>query len=368
MRDARRRGAGRPPGRRSTAPTAPRRAASEAIDALFAGAASWRMRRSTAPTRVVGDGADVAVAVRSSATAEDLSDASFAGQQETYLSIVGPRGRAPPRRPLLGQPVLAAGDRVPPPAGDRRRRRRDGGRRPAPGRGRGRRCAVHGRPAHRRPARRSRSRRPSDSACRSSAARSPPIATASTRSPSSSARDRSRASPSPTASTRPPARIERVALDAAAGVRCLPERRRGRRARDAGQARRAGLRPRDRHRVGRRPGPRGPAPGPPAAGAARDGAREAHTGARRRRAARRDGSHRLGDARNTAPKEPAMKRSDDRILTTHVGSLARSHELLDAMQARATRTAMSTTRPSRPSSPPRSRTWSGARSRAASTS
>ncbi len=33
--------------------------------------------------------ADVDVAVRSSATAEDLPDASFAGQQETYLNIVG---------------------------------------------------------------------------------------------------------------------------------------------------------------------------------------------------------------------------------------------------------------------------------------
>ena len=33
--------------------------------------------------------ADVAVAVRSSATAEDLPDASFAGQQETYLNVVG---------------------------------------------------------------------------------------------------------------------------------------------------------------------------------------------------------------------------------------------------------------------------------------
>ena len=32
---------------------------------------------------------DVAVAVRSSATAEDLPDASFAGQQETYLNVVG---------------------------------------------------------------------------------------------------------------------------------------------------------------------------------------------------------------------------------------------------------------------------------------
>ncbi len=35
-------------------------------------------------------GADLAVAVRSSATAEDLPDASFAGQQETYLNIRGP--------------------------------------------------------------------------------------------------------------------------------------------------------------------------------------------------------------------------------------------------------------------------------------
>ncbi|MEO0374876.1 MAG: PEP/pyruvate-binding domain-containing protein, partial [Cyanobacteria bacterium P01_A01_bin.17] len=30
---------------------------------------------------------DVDVAVRSSATAEDLPDASFAGQQETYLNV-----------------------------------------------------------------------------------------------------------------------------------------------------------------------------------------------------------------------------------------------------------------------------------------
>ncbi|HSG35112.1 MAG TPA: phosphoenolpyruvate synthase [Sphingomonadaceae bacterium] len=33
--------------------------------------------------------AEIAVAVRSSATAEDLPDASFAGQQETYLNVVG---------------------------------------------------------------------------------------------------------------------------------------------------------------------------------------------------------------------------------------------------------------------------------------
>ena len=36
-----------------------------------------------------GDDADLAVAVRSSATAEDLPDASFAGQQETYLNVRG---------------------------------------------------------------------------------------------------------------------------------------------------------------------------------------------------------------------------------------------------------------------------------------
>lgn len=34
-------------------------------------------------------GSDVAVAVRSSATAEDLPDASFAGQQETFLNVLG---------------------------------------------------------------------------------------------------------------------------------------------------------------------------------------------------------------------------------------------------------------------------------------
>ncbi|WP_182405541.1 phosphoenolpyruvate synthase [Psychrobacter sp. GP33] len=37
----------------------------------------------------MSDGQEIAVAVRSSATAEDLPDASFAGQQETYLNIRG---------------------------------------------------------------------------------------------------------------------------------------------------------------------------------------------------------------------------------------------------------------------------------------
>jgi len=39
--------------------------------------------------RRLGDGADIAVAVRSSATAEDLPEASFAGQQETFLNVRG---------------------------------------------------------------------------------------------------------------------------------------------------------------------------------------------------------------------------------------------------------------------------------------
>ena len=37
----------------------------------------------------LGDSASGPVAVRSSATAEDLPYASFAGQQDTYLNIVG---------------------------------------------------------------------------------------------------------------------------------------------------------------------------------------------------------------------------------------------------------------------------------------
>ncbi|MDE2304252.1 MAG: phosphoenolpyruvate synthase [Gammaproteobacteria bacterium] len=39
--------------------------------------------------RSMGQGAEFAVAVRSSATAEDLPDASFAGQQETFLNVRG---------------------------------------------------------------------------------------------------------------------------------------------------------------------------------------------------------------------------------------------------------------------------------------
>src|SRR3712207_6691144 len=39
--------------------------------------------------QLAGNDPDISVAVRSSATAEDLPDASFAGQQETFLNIRG---------------------------------------------------------------------------------------------------------------------------------------------------------------------------------------------------------------------------------------------------------------------------------------
>ena len=54
-------------------------------------------------------GRDPAVAVRSSATAEDLPEASFAGQQETYLNVSG--ARCDPQ--VLGQPVDGARHRIP---------------------------------------------------------------------------------------------------------------------------------------------------------------------------------------------------------------------------------------------------------------
>ena len=65
-------------------------------------------------------GTDAAVAVRSSATAEDLPGASFAGQQDTYLNIVGRRER--PRRgaSVLGVAVDRPGRRLPGHPGHRR--------------------------------------------------------------------------------------------------------------------------------------------------------------------------------------------------------------------------------------------------------
>ena len=67
--------------------------------AKLATAARNRLLAAPIPTRIeeaitkaylmLGDGECVPVAVRSSATAEDLPFASFAGQQETYLNIIG---------------------------------------------------------------------------------------------------------------------------------------------------------------------------------------------------------------------------------------------------------------------------------------
>jgi pyruvate,water dikinase len=64
-------------------------AASAAIDALFAGTDLVDGDIDDAYAVLAGGDADVPVAVRSSATAEDLGDASFAGQQETYLPVTG---------------------------------------------------------------------------------------------------------------------------------------------------------------------------------------------------------------------------------------------------------------------------------------
>jgi pyruvate,water dikinase len=62
--------------------------ASEQIRALFAEEISDSLRAEIA-NEYAALGGDVPVAVRSSATAEDLPEASFAGQQDTYLNVRG---------------------------------------------------------------------------------------------------------------------------------------------------------------------------------------------------------------------------------------------------------------------------------------
>ncbi|WP_026554659.1 PEP/pyruvate-binding domain-containing protein [Arthrobacter sp. 35W] len=69
-------------------------AASAQIRALFAagelpGVVALELRAAYQNLCDADGGGDVAVAVRSSATAEDLASASFAGQQDTYLNIAG---------------------------------------------------------------------------------------------------------------------------------------------------------------------------------------------------------------------------------------------------------------------------------------
>jgi pyruvate, water dikinase len=61
--------------------------------------------------------AEPSVAVRSSATAEDLPDASFAGQQETFLNVVGIGAAARHLPALLRLALHRPGDQLPPAQG-----------------------------------------------------------------------------------------------------------------------------------------------------------------------------------------------------------------------------------------------------------
>ena len=67
------------------------RAGAEIRDWILAGELPPELEQDirAAYAELAGDDAECAVAVRSSATAEDLPDASFAGQQETYLNVRG---------------------------------------------------------------------------------------------------------------------------------------------------------------------------------------------------------------------------------------------------------------------------------------
>src|SRR4029077_4697086 len=72
----------------STEPSDLSRIAAQVRDRILASAVPDQLSTViTASYRELGD--DEPVAVRSSATAEDLAYASFAGQQDTYLNIVG---------------------------------------------------------------------------------------------------------------------------------------------------------------------------------------------------------------------------------------------------------------------------------------
>ena len=100
------------------------------------------------------------VAVRSSATAEDLPQAAFAGQQDTYLNVIGEPDVLDRGTPLLGVAVDRAGGGLSPwpsvipgdtpdPPGRRPSSDRGGGA--ADGRRGVRRRDVHREPGHRRP-------------------------------------------------------------------------------------------------------------------------------------------------------------------------------------------------------------------------
>ena len=76
-----------------------------------------RSPRPTANSASVTGRAPLDVAVRSSATAEDLPEASFAGQQETYLNIRGERGAARRLPALLRLALHRPRDLLPPDQG-----------------------------------------------------------------------------------------------------------------------------------------------------------------------------------------------------------------------------------------------------------
>ena len=62
---------------------------SRAIRGIIEGIAIPQDMRDEITRRLAGPGAQTPYAIRSSATAEDLPAASFAGQQDTYLNIIG---------------------------------------------------------------------------------------------------------------------------------------------------------------------------------------------------------------------------------------------------------------------------------------
>ena len=94
---------------------------------------------------VAGAPGEVSWAVRSSATAEDMPDASFAGQQETFLNVTGDRQHPARDQEGLRLPLQRPRDRLPRAQQLRPRRRRAVGRRAADGALRHRlvRCDVH---------------------------------------------------------------------------------------------------------------------------------------------------------------------------------------------------------------------------------
>ena len=125
--------------------------ASEEIQALFAGAVPDDLRSEIADA-YAELGADVPVAVRSSATAEDLAEASFAGQQDTYLNIRGGEALIAAVTRCWGSLWTARAMAYRARQGIDSRDSQPGGRRAADGRSRCRRGDVHREPGQRAPA------------------------------------------------------------------------------------------------------------------------------------------------------------------------------------------------------------------------